>query len=389
MRIKRRHLVWGGAAVGAAALGWLAFRERPLEVETAVVRRGALQVTVDAEGKTRVRERYVLTAPVAGRLARIELDEGEHVVAGDVLARIAPLPLDARAVREAEAAVAAAEALARAAGGAVRQVRAALDQERRASERAQRLAAAGGLSAREREEAELRVRLREDELKSATARARAAAADVDRARSALVAAGGGSARAAVLVRAPAAGCVLRIPERSERVVAPGAPIIELGDPEALELVVDVLSSDASRIEPGARVIVDAWGDGEMLTGRVRRVEPAAFTRVSALGVEEQRVNVVIDVPNAPAALGDGFRVDTHIVVWETKDALVAPVSALIRTGNQWAVFAVEKGRAKLTRVQVGRQSGAEAQVLSGVDAGARLIVFPSDQIVDGIGVRPQ
>jgi HlyD family secretion protein len=386
MRLKRKYLIWAAAAGTLGVTGWLAVRERPLDVDTDVVRRGTMQVTVDAEGKTRVRSRYVLTAPVAGRLERIDLPEGAHVRAGEVIARIAPMPLDVQTIRQAQARLAAAQSLEWDAATRVRQARATLEQEHRTAGRVERLVAAGALPERDRESAALTVRLRDEDLAAAEARARAAAADVEQARAALLSVGG--APAAVVVRAPANGCVLRVPERSERVVAAGTPIVEMGDPDALELVVDVLSSDAARVRAGAPVIVDGWGEGESLTGRVRNVEPAAFTRLSALGVEEQRVNVVIDLPRWPDALSDGYRVETRILVWERPATTIVPASALFRWKGDWAVFVVTDGRAIVRPVQIGEQGAAGAQVLEGLDVGERVVLFPSDQITTGRRVRP-
>jgi HlyD family secretion protein len=389
MRIRRRHLIWAGSAGLIAAAGWLAMRDGPLEVDAATVRQGTLQVTVDADGKTRVRDRYMLTAPVAGRLHRVDLPEGAHVRAGQVIARIAPLPLDAQAMRQGEARLAAAQSLARDAEARVRQARATLDQERRAAGRVERLVRAGALPDREGEDAVVTVRLREEDLAAADARARAAVADVDQARAALIAVAGGRSNTLVLLRAPADGCVLRVPERSERVVSAGTPIAELGDPNALELVVDVLSSDAARITPGARAVLDGWGEDEQqLTGRVRTIEPAAFTRLSALGVEEQRVNVVIDVDRWPASVRDGYRVEAHIIVREQPGATIVPVSALFRQEKAWAVFVVARGRAELRPVRVGDQGAAGAQVLDGLRAGDRVVLFPSDQMTTGRRVTP-
>jgi HlyD family secretion protein len=383
MRITRKHLMWAGGAVLASVAGWMALREAPLEVDIGTVRRGALQVTVDAEGKTRVRDRYVVTAPVTGRLERIDIPEGTSVRAGDVVARIAPVPLDAQAVRQATARVAAARSLTSDAETRVRQARATLEQERRAAGRVDRLVRAGALAERDLEDAQLTVRLREEDLAAAEARSRAAVADVDQARAALVALGGGQPNTRVLVRAPADGCVLRVPERSERVVIVGTPILEVGDATVLELVVDVLSADASRIRPGALAVIDSWGDGESLTGRVHRVEPAAFTRVSALGVEEQRVNVVIDLPRLPPGLSDGYRVEARISVWEGRDVTIVPISALFRQEQDWAVFLVRGGRAELARVQIGERNATGAQVLDGLQAGDDVVVFPSDQLMSG------
>jgi HlyD family secretion protein len=388
MKIKRKHLIWAGIGVSAVALVWFGMREKPLGVDSALVRRGTLQVTVDAEGKTRVRDRYVLTAPVAGRLQRIDMPEGTPIRAGDVVARLAPLPLDAQAVRQAEARVTAAQARVHDADTRVRQARASLEQEQRAAGRITRLVSAGALADRDGEEAVLAVRLRDEELAGANARASAAIADVAQARAALVAVGGGAPGTTVLVRAPADGCLLRVPERSERVVSPGSPIADIGDPGAMELIVDILSSDAARVRPAARVLIDGWGDGEALAGHIQRLEPAAFTRISALGVEEQRVNVIIDIDRAPPELGDGYRVEARIVVWEQPSIVMVPVSALFRDGAERAAFVVRDGRAELRHIRIGEQGGTDAQVLSGLEVGDRVVVFPSDQIKAGRRVAP-
>jgi HlyD family secretion protein len=387
MKIRRKHLIEAGSLAVVAALAALALRDDEIQVDAATVRETPLQVTVDAEGKTRVRDRYVLAAPVAGRLERLRIPEGTYVRAGDVVARIAPVPLDVQSLRQAEARLAAARASVDQVEGAVRQAQARLEHERRASSRIARLAAAGALADRDREESELRVRLLEEEAAAASARVGAAVAEVEQARAALVAVGGGSP-SAILVRAPAAGYVLRVPERSERVLSAGAPIAEIGDPGALELVIDVLSSDAARIRSGQRVLVDGFG-GEAeapVQGRVRLVEPAAFTRVSALGVEEQRVNVLIDIRNAPKTLGDGYRVEARVVVWESARAVSVPVSALFRLGEGWRAFAIDDGRATSRRVRVGEIGSVDAQVLSGLEPGEQVVVFPSDQLEDGARV---
>jgi HlyD family secretion protein len=306
---------------------------------------------------------------------------------GQAVARIAPRPLDAQTIRQERSRVVAAQSLERDAETRVRQARATLDQERRSAGRVDRLVSAGALAEREREAATLVVRLREGDLEAAQARQRAAAADVDQARAALIALSREGTATQALIRAPAAGCVLRVPERSERIVGAGSPIVELGDPAALELVVDVLSSEAARVRPGAAVLVDRGGDGKGLPGRVRTVEPAAFTRLSALGVEEQRVNVIIDVPDHPATLSDGYRVEARIVVSEHASTTIVPVSALFRQGTTWAVFVVDDDRAIARSVHIGEQSPDGAQVLSGLEAGERVVLFPSDQITTGRRVR--
>jgi HlyD family secretion protein len=235
------------------------------------------------------------------------------------------------------------------------------------------------------ERAELALRTRADDLAAARAQVAAARADVEQATAALLHAGGGR-DGVMLVRAPAAGRVLRLAERSERVVAPGSVIAEIGDTRALEVVVDVLSSDAARICEGMAVQLDGWGGDEPLAGRVRLVEPSATTHVSALGVEEQRVNVIVDVTGPPASIGDGYRVDARIVVWESDDALTVPASALVRTGTGWGAYLGDGGRARLRPVEVGQLGGADAQVERGLADGDRVVLFPSDRIRDGTRV---
>jgi HlyD family secretion protein len=364
------------AGVGAA------LRPDALEVETAVVRRTPLRVTVDAEGMTRVRDRYVLAAPVTGRLERLAVDEGDAVRAGDVVARIAPAPLDEPAARQARARLDAARALEREAATRVRLAEAASAQAARDAVRARRLHEAGAVAARALEEAELLARGRSDDVAAARAHAAAAAAEVAQATAALLHVGGG-AGAAVPVRTPAAGRVLRLADRSERVIAAGTTIAEVGDTRGLEVVVDVLSSDAAVICPGMPASLEGWGGDAAVAGTVRLVEPAATTRVSALGVDEQRVDVLVEVPDPPPSLGDGFRVDARILVWSADSVLAIPASALVRAGSGWGAFVVRSGRAVLRPIEVGRMGGGAAQILAGLAEGDVVIVFPSDQVRDG------
>lgn len=390
MAIRRRHFLSLAAAIAVVALAFVAMRPRPLEVETARVARGALEATVDAEGQTRVRERYVVTAPVAGRLERLALVEGDSVHTGDVVARLHPLPLDASAAAQARSRLEAATALAREAAARERLADASLVQRRRELDRARHLGDAGALAPRAVEDAVLAQRQAEADARGAAERARAAAADVRQAEAVLLAITGG-ARGTVPVRAPAAGRVLRLPERSERVVAAGAPLVEIGDPASMEVVVDVLSSDGAMIRAGDAVRLTRWsGAGDsVLAGRVRFVEPAAYTRVSALGVDEQRVNVVIDVAGAPASLGDAYRVDASIVTWTASGVLTVPANALVREGTQWSAFVVRGGRAVRRSVRVGHLGATAAEVLEGLAADDEVIVFPSDRIAEGARVAPR
>lgn len=395
MKARRRALVLALAAAGGlGGLLWL-LRPAPVRVELGVVDRGPLEVTVDEEGRTRVRNRYVIAAPVAGGLERIGLDAGDAVVAGDVVARVSPAPLDPRTTAQAEARLDAAIALRGEAGARVGQARAALAQAQRDLQRARTLADAGTVSDQELEQAQLAHASRVEELHGAREAEDAAAHEVHAAEAVLLASGAGapgtSTRgkdAFVDVRSPAAGHVLRVFEESQRVVAVGTPLLEVGDPSDLEIVVDVLSADAVRIRPGAEMRLVAWGGEGSLRARVRRVEPSGFTKISALGVEEQRVNVIGDFVDAPGALGDGYRLEARIVVWRADDVLRVPASALFRRGEGWHVFGVENGRARLRAVGVGQRGVEAAEVVSGIEPGTGVVLHPTDRVADGVRVEP-
>jgi HlyD family secretion protein len=389
-RLTRKRLVWGGAGLAVAALIALSFRPTPLEVETGTAVRGPLETTVDAEGVTRVRDRFRVAAPVAGRLERIELREGDVVQAGMVLARITPLPLDPQAAAQAQARVAAALAAGQEVEARVAQTREALEQAERSTARIREVADAGGMSVDAAERAELQLAAARREHQAAQSRARAAAAELAAARTALLGVdpARSTGRAVAVVRSPAAGRVLRVHHQDERVVAAGTPLVEVGDAAGLEVVVDVLSTEAVRIPPGATMRLVEWGGEGSLEASVRLVEPAGFTKISTLGVEEQRVNVIGDLPNPPAALGDGYRVEARIVTWEAADVLKVPNSALFRTGAEWGVFVAEDGRAHLRPVRIGRRGAAEAEVVEGLAPGEQVVLFASDRVRDGVRVRP-
>jgi len=358
------------------------------------VTRGPLAVTVDEEGQTRVRDRYVVAAPVSGRLQRIEREEGDAVAAGDVVARIDPAPLDPRTRFQAEARLAAALSTQREAEARVRQARAALAQAERELRRARKLAAAGTLADQELEKADLEHTSRMQEHGAVQEAADAASHEVQAARAALMQAQEGSVDGAtpddslVEVRAPAAGQVLRIPEKSQRVVAVGTPLLEVGDPARLEIVVDVLSADAVKVRPGAPMVLEAWGGERPLAGAVRRVEPSGFTKLSALGVEEQRVNVIGDFVGDPGALGDGYRLEARIVVWQEDDVLQVPASALFRREDRWHVFALDGRVARLRPLEIGARSSEAAQVLSGLSEGDEVVLHPTDKLADGVRIAP-
>ena len=379
------RLVVGG--VVAVVVGGIAFamRPTPVPVDTVPVSTGAMSVSVDVDAVTRVRDRFAVTAPVGGMVQRLTLLEGDVVRAGDVVATIVTPPVFPTERRAFVARVDAARAAGLEADARVAQATQALAQATRDEGRARVLLEAGGISDRDAELAALTVTNRRAELGTAQAQRRIALAEVTQARSALAAATG-SEGATALVRAPASGRVLGMPERSARVVSPGTPLLTLGDPRTLEIAADVLSSDAASIRRGQAVLLRGWG-GAPLRGVVRSIEPSARTRVSALGVEEQRLAVVIDVPNAPTLLEDGYRLDASIVVWEARGVLTVPAGALLRSDDGWQIFVVREGRAKRVPVRIGHVGSGAAEVLGGLRRGERVIVFPPDALGDGARVR--
>jgi HlyD family secretion protein len=383
---QRKLLTWGPAALALVVVVLLMLRKSPLRVETTIVGRGPLMVTVDAEGQTRVRDRYTVSAPVNGRLLRPAFRAGDRVRAGDIVAYLEPPPLDARALEQARTRVAAAEDAERVATSAVVSARAAMIAAERESQRAESLAAVGLIAPAERERAEVTSVTRERELEAAQFHARASGHDVETARAGLLASADGNRTTRIPVRTPVSGQLLRLVEESERVVVAGAEIMEVGDPSRLEVVSDLLSADAVKVSPGDTILIEAWGGGTELKGRLRTIEPSGFTKVSALGVEEQRVNVVGDFVTPPARLGDRYRIEVRIVIWQAADVLKLPVSALVRRGSGWAVFAIREGRAHLAPVQVGHRGSSEIELLGGISAGEKVIVHPSDQIAEGVRV---
>ncbi len=389
--MRRLSIRWriGLIVTAIAVLVVWRLRPSPLPVDTVRVTEGPLRETIDEEGETRVRDRFVVAAPVTGRLSRVRLRAGDSVTRGDLIAMLVPAPLDSRARREATATLEAADDARRSAEAAVELARGALDQAERDRARAESLAVAGHVSPAEREASELLARTRQREWNAATARAATAAHDVERARAALLAANGGDASAGTgtPIRAPAAGRILRLLEESERVVLAGTPVLELGDPSRLEVQADLLTTDAVRVRAGDTVLVEATPGAPPLLGRVRMVEPSAFTKVSALGVEEQRVLVVADLLDPPGALGDRFRVEVRVVLWGTPRTRKIPLSTLLRRGEDWAVFAVRDGRARTQPVKLGHRGALEVEVLDGPATGDEIIRYPNDQIEDGARVQ--
>lgn len=387
---------WGWIVAGLVVVGLLvyAFRPVPAEVDTAAVVRGPLVVTVAAEGKTRIRERYVVSAPLAGQLLRIRHRPGDEVTAGQsVVATVEPSDpslLDARAKAEIDARVKATDAARQQADAGLKRAKSAHDLARKQSERVKGLGSAA--AADERETAEGRERVAADEVRAAEFAVRVAEFEHEQAKAARVRTqprlSADAETDRLDIRAPIGGLVLRVFQESEAVVAGGTRLLELGDPRDLEMEIDVLSTDAVKMRPGARVIVDHWGGPEPLAGRVRVVEPAGFLKVSALGVEEQRVNVIADFTDPldkRKPLGDAYRVEARIVISEG-EAVKVPTGALFRRGGGWACFVNRDGRAKLTEVAVGRTDGLETEVLNGLREGDTVVVHPSDRVKDGVRV---
>jgi HlyD family secretion protein len=384
-----RRLVIAAIVLLVAVLAALALRPAPVEVETAVADRGPLAEAVEGIGHTRVRERFDVTAPVAGELLRVTVHPGDAVMAGQVVARVAPPaspPLDARTRSEATARLAAAQGAEAEATAALARARVAAGQGERDLDRARELARQGSTASADAEAAEAAARVRAEEARMAGAALLRAGAEVAAARAALQT--GGPGGRTVEVRAPARGMVLRVPRESGGPVAAGTPLVEVGDVAALEVVVDLPTADAVRVRPGQAARLTGWGGSAVLEARVRLVEPGAFTKVSPLGVEEQRVNVLLD-PRGPGwdALGDGYAADVAVVVREHADAVRVPSSALFSAAGGDALFLVDGGRARLVRVEVAGRAAGLAALARGLEPGARVVVHPGDQVADGVRVR--
>lgn len=377
-----------GAVAAVVLVAFLMTRQDAIEVEVHTVEPGPLVVSIDEDGLTRIRHHVEIAAPVSGRMQESGLKAGDSVVRGQVVARMAPAPLDARAVREAEAALGAAKALREAGDTRVQQTEIALGEARRAKVRADRLAAAGAISQRDLESATASEEMAQRDVQAARSAAQAAAQDERRARTALL--GSGSTqqdvRGLVEVRSPMSGRVLRMLQEHERVVPAGTPLLEVGDAADIEILVDVLSADATRIDTGAAIVVRV-AQGPPLAARVERIEPAAFTKLSPLGVEEQRVNVVARFTEPVTGLGDRFRVTASIEVWKADSVLWVPSTALVPVDEGWGVFVVTSGRARLRAITTGQRSSTAIEVTGGLEAGERIVRHPDERLVDGVRVR--
>lgn len=394
--VNRRTIVVTGVALVVAVLLFLGLRPQPVLVETAMVTRGPLRVTIEEEGVTRLKDRYLVSAPVSGFVRRIELKVGDLVEQTDLLTELEPLRsnvLDPRSRAEAEARVAAAKSALMAAEEQAEAAKADADHFSEEFQRKQQLSNTRVISDDELSLARAADQRARALLRSAQFAVDVARYDLDAASTSLKYSAAqdsaGVLKERVPIRAPVSGAVLKVLRESEGVVNAGTPLLELGDPAALEVAVDVLSFDAVQIAPGTPVELTRWG-GEILNGSVRLVEPVGFTEISALGVEEQRVWVVVDITSSAGQwknLGDGYRVEASFVLWDEKDVLQVPNASLFRVKGQWALFAAEDGEAVLTAVKLGKRNGLYAQVLDGVAEGQQVIQHPDNELADGARIK--
>jgi HlyD family secretion protein len=388
--------MWWLVAVAIMAALIYGYWPRARPVEVAKVQYAPLRVTIEEEGETRVIDRFVVAAPVPGYAQRIRHKVGASIRAGQTLVTIEPLRatvLDPRERAEANARVAAAQAALRASEQRAEAAATEAKLAQRNYERTRNLAADNFVSKQAEDQAKTALDTALANRRSAEFSVQVARFDLQAARTALSYSGAketGRPAEQVTLKAPVAGSVLRVHHESEGPVATGAPLIEIGNPRSLEVVVDVLSDDAVRIKPGSQVVLERWGDDQPLDGRVRLVEPVGFTKISALGVEEQRVNVIADISSPPAVwerLGHGYRVEASFVLWESDRVLQVPASTLFRVNNEWAVFVINNGKARRRIVTVGQRTGLRAQILKGLNEGDVVIAHPDATIEDGVAVR--
>jgi HlyD family secretion protein len=382
MKLTKRRSGVLAAIAGVVALSVYALMPRPIVVDVATVAQGPLRVTVEEDGVTRVRERYEITTPVAGRVRRIELHPGDPVTAGQSLATIETVPLDPKLQAQLAARLESARRTREEADALVARALAAVELARRETARLRRLSREDIASRQALDQAVASERNAAETLDAARHRVQSATFDAEAAHAALES--GETFR--LTLRSPVAGRVLRVVQESETVVPSGARILDVGDPSALEIAIDVLSEDAVAVRPGNRVLIEQWGGPGSVEARVRVVEPSAFTKVSALGVEEQRVNVLADFVKRPETMGDQFRVDTRIVVWEG-EVLRVPATAIFGGAGHWSVFVIDGRKARLRNIGIGHMGAEDVEVTSGLRAGERVVIHPSDRLGDGVSVR--
>ena len=395
-----KRLLFGGLALAIALLFIYALMPSPILVDSAPIGRGPLEVTVDEEGETRIREIYTVSAPIGGKVLRAPREIGDQVEKNKTLVAVIqpvdPSFLGVRRRRELEAAVAASEASVSHTRTEIIRAQAELRFAESERIRAESLAKRGTVSKRTLEKAMMDVDVRRAELEQSRANLELRERELESAKARLIGPqtrfdqGANGDLGVVEVFAPENGRVLKIQTESEQVVRPGEALLEIGNPQDLEIVVDLLSTDAVKVKHGASAHVEGWGGGKELKAKVRRIDPAGFTKVSALGIEEQRVNTILDLVDPKEnwkQLGHDFRVFVRVTVWKEDNVLRVPLSALFRSGDSWAVFRVIDGHAKLSPVEIGQRNTAYAEILDGLDARDVVILHPSDRVVDGVGVE--
>lgn len=393
MQINKTTLIAVAASVAAvAALAW-AFAPRPVDVETAVVERGRFEQSIEEDGRTRLKDRYTISAPVTARMARITLREGDRVNAGDAVALLTPMMssmVDERSRREATARLNAAEAGVALSTAQVERARVAQEEARLELQRTEKLAREGFLSSSRLDSARLALDAARREREAAQAQREVAVHERTQAAAVLQPSGAAATGQPLVVRSPVAGVVLRVPVQSEGTIAAGTALLDVGDPARMEVLAQLLTTDAVQAKPGTRAVIERWG-GPPVEGRVRLVEPAAFTKVSALGIEEQRVNVLIDVTDPPPAwrsMGDGFRVTVRVVTQAADDAVMVPVGALFPFADGGtAVYRLDGRRARLQPVELAGRNGTAGWVRSGLEPGQSVIVYPPPAVADGKRVQ--
>ena len=393
----KRIVIWAAVAGVIVLVLAFSFMPRAVMVDLVDVQPGRLVVTLDEEGETRVHDVYTLSAPVSGRVQRINWLVGDPVTANEtVLAQIEPGDpsfLDPRSEAQARAAIQAAEAARGLAAAAVKDAEAQYEFARAEYARMQELVKEGSVSKRDLDSAERDYKARHAGLDTARAALQVRSYELEVARAQLVSPletqGSREACDCIPITAPVSGRILQIADRSERVVREGDVLMRIGNPRDLEIVVDYLSMDAVKIEAGQRVIIDNWGGEKPLEGSVRLVEPFGFLKISALGIEEQRVNVIVDFVRKEGweKLGHGYQVETRVVLWESEDALAVPLTALFRDGDRWALFVEEDGRAILRHVETGQKNGVVAEIREGIEAGESVVLHPSDRVSDGVRIK--
>ncbi len=395
-----------GVGLGVVGMIVYAMLPKPVGVDLSTVERGPLRVTVDEDGRTRIKEQYVVSAPLSGRLLRIGLDVGDEVIAGETpVARIEPTDpalLDPRVRAQSEARVKAAEARLKQSNTQLDRAKAAMDFAESELARIRNLREKNAATATQLDQREMEFRTTTEDFRAAKFAEEIARFEIELEQAALLRTQGepdgegddsngdsSNGNGQFVIRAPISGRVLKLEQESATIVTPGTQLMQLGDPSDLEVVVDVLSRDAVRIVPGARADLDQWGGDDPLQATVRLIEPSGFTKISALGVEEQRVNVILDLDDAPedrTTLGDNFRVEAHIVVWEEPTVLKVSNSALFRHEGEWSVFRLYDAHARLQPIELGHQNSLESEIVNGLAEGDRIVMHPSDQVTDGVEV---